>query len=435
LNHAEEVLLAHLGDVDSLDYLAREGFLHDTVLEIIPTELVRVLLLWALDYYYTNGRKVAPTGDAIKETWATELEQAEITLDVDTETDSIEWAVEWLRNNYASWRAQEFAKSFVTSVVKADPTSRVLVIQEGARDLYRMSQALVSRRQEIDAWEGMTESIRQHDLRAEDGHTEMGLTFGWPLFDKHTFGIHPGELAVVAAGSGVGKSWIMGHATLEEWERNRRTVLITLENDLPMTCDRLVCMKARVNYERWQRGEADEGDRQRVDLVMQKMEAIENRPIIIMPERGERTVISMVRKALAEGAQSIIIDQLSHIDPGRNIRERREQVSTIVRDLKALVNEGSEQLSCLLAHQVSREGKRNAAKSGRYVMEDLAETAEVERSADFVFTVYQSEEDRVLQQAILDTLKFRRGILKTWEMAYRLDIGDIAVRRELDRAA
>jgi len=435
LNHAEEVLLAHLGDVDSLDYLAREGFLHDSVLEIIPTQLVRTLLIWSLDYYYTNGRKVGPSAEAIKETWATELEQAEITLDMETETDSIEWAVEWLRNNYASWRAQEFAKSFVTNVVKADPTSRVLVIQEGSRDLYRMSQSLVSRKQEIDAWEGMQEAIRQHDLRAEHGHTEMGLTFGWPLFDKHTFGIHPGELAVIAAGSGVGKSWVMAHAALEEWERNRRTLFVTLENDLPMTSDRLVCMKARVNYEKWQRGEATEGDRQRVDLVMQKLEGIENRPIIVMPERGERTVISMVRKALAEGAQSIIIDQLSHIDPGRNIRERREQVSTIVRELKALVNEGSEQLSTLLAHQISREGKRNAAKTGRYVMEDLAETSEVERSADFLFTIYQSEEDRVLQQAVLDTLKFRRGTLKTWEMAYRLDIGDIAVRRELDRAA
>jgi hypothetical protein len=88
-----------------------------------------------------------------------------------------------------------------------------------------------------------------------------------------------------------------------------------------------------------------------------------------------------------------------------------------------------------MLHQINRDGKKEAAKTGRYTMEHMAESSEVERSADFVFTVYQSEEDRVLQQAILDTLKFRRGPLKTWELAYRLDIGDIDARRELDRAA
>lgn len=433
MNHAEEVLLAHLSDVDSLDILAREGFLHASVREVIPTELVRTLLEWALDYYYDNGRKVAPTGDAIRETWADELEQAEIKLDTDTETDSIEWSIEWLRNNYASWRSQEFAKSLVTSVVKANPTERVLAIQEGAQELYRLSQALVSRRQEMEGLEGFEESIRQHDVRKENGHVTMGLTFGWPLVDQHTFGIHPGEIAVVAAGSAVGKSWIAGHVTLQEWKSNRRTALFTLENDLPMTFDRLVCLAAHVSYEKWQRGEADEGDMQRVEFMRDKLKQYDKQPVILMPEPSESTVVAMVRKALAEGADSIVIDQLSHVNPGRNIRERREQISAIMRDLKGLVRDA--EIPCLLLHQINREGKKEVAKSGRYTMEHMAESAEVERSADFVFTLYQSEEDRVVQRAILDQLKYRRGPLKTWEMAYRLEIGDIAVRKELDRAA
>jgi replicative DNA helicase len=433
VNHAEEVLLAHLSDVDSLDILAREGFLHASVREAIPTELVRTLLEWALDYYYDNGRKVAPTGDAIRETWADELEQAEVKLDTDTETDSIEWSIEWLRNNYASWRSQEFAKSLVTTVVKASPNERVLAIQEGAQELYRLSQALVSRRQEMEGLEGFEESIRQHDVRKENGHVTMGLTFGWPLVDQHTFGIHPGEIAVVAAGSAVGKSWIAGHATLQEWKSNRRAALFTLENDLPMTFDRLVCLAAHVSYEKWQRGEATEGDMQRVEFMRDKLKQYDKQPVILMPEPSESTVVAMVRKALAEGADSIIIDQLSHVNPGRSIRERREQISVIMRDLKSLVRDA--EIPCLLLHQINREGKKEAVKSGRYTMEHMADSAEVERTADFVFTLYQSEEDRVVQRAVLDQLKYRRGPLKTWEMAYRLEIGDIAVRKELDRAA
>jgi replicative DNA helicase len=321
----------------------------------------------------------------------------------------------------------------VTKVVKADPTERVLTIQEGSQSLYRLSQSLVSRRQEMGGNDGYDEAVRQHKLRKEEGRVTMGLTFGWPLVDAHTFGIHPGEIAVIAAGSAVGKSWIAGHATLQEWRNNRRTAHFTLENDLPMSFDRLVCMAAHVNYEKWQRGETNEGDMQRVELHGEKLKQFTKEPIFLMPEEKESTVVAMVRKALAEGADSIVIDQLSHVNPGRNIRERREQISTIMRELKALVREAN--IPCLLLHQINREGKKEVVKSGRYTMEHMAESAEVERSADFVFTVYQSEEDRVLQQAIFDILKFRRGTLKTWEMAYRLDVGDIAVRRELDRAA
>jgi replicative DNA helicase len=402
-------------------------------LEIIPTELVRTLLVWALDQYYASNRTVAASGSAIKETWSTELEQAEITLDVDTETDSIEWAIEQLRINYATWRSQEFAKSFVTKVVKSDPTARLLAIQEGAQDLYRLSEALRSRRQEMNGLEGFEDAILRHQRRKEEGRVTMGLTFGWPLVDEHIFGVHPGEIAVVAAGSAVGKSWIGGRVTLNEWCNNRRTAHFTLENDLPMSFDRLVCMAARVNYETWQRGEGDEGDMQRVELQREKLKGYAKEPLFLMPSDREATVVAMVRKALAEGADSIVIDQLSHVTADRGIRERREQIAKIMRDLKGVVREA--QIPCLMLHQINRDGKKEAAKTGRYTMEHMAESSEVERSADFVFTVYQSEEDRVLQQAILDTLKFRRGPLKTWELAYRLDIGDIDARRELDRAA
>ena len=59
-----------------------------------------------------------------------------------------------------------------------------------------------------------------------------GITFGLPEVDQHTLGIHPGELCVIAATSGGGKSWFAGLIVLEEFRRGRRCILFTLENDV-----------------------------------------------------------------------------------------------------------------------------------------------------------------------------------------------------------
>ncbi len=68
MNHAEQVLLNHLTDPDSLDYLAQEGFSGEAARDIIKSEPVRYLLEWALIYFFENSRKVTPSLQAFPET-------------------------------------------------------------------------------------------------------------------------------------------------------------------------------------------------------------------------------------------------------------------------------------------------------------------------------------------------------------------------------
>lgn len=432
MNHAEGVLVTHLTDVDSLDYLAVEGFL-STSTEIIPTELIRKLVVWSLEYYFRNGRKVAPTKEAFKETWADQLEQSDVELGDDTETDSVEWAVEQLRTNYAQWRSQTFVKDFAMAVAKADPTDKVAAIQEGAHELYKLAQVLVTRKNEMDAAEGFEAALARYEALVASGDIVHGMTFGMTEIDNHTRGIHPGEIAVFAAGSGVGKTWFGGRTGWKEFKRGRRVVINTLEVDLPMTFDRLACIAARVDYEKWQTGTANEGDLLRVKLALEELKDSEHRPIVLMPEKGHRTVQSMVRKAIVLGADSLIVDQLSHVemDPKSRAIKRNDQVAEIMRDFAVAINDGHDQLPLLLLHQINREGKKESNRTGKYTMEHLGDSSEVERSASFVFTAYQSADARAVQQATFQTLKARRVPPKDWLVHWRLGIGDLRVIREL----
>ena len=437
MNHAERVLLSHLTDPDSLDILAREAFDTDGVQEINPTQLIRKITAWCLDQYFASARTVAPSKEAITETWAQQLEQAEIEIEDDTETDSISWAMDQLRAQYVAWKGQTFVTSFAKDVTTADPGDRVKVLQEKAYELYTLAQQVAPRRDEMELSTGLDAALRRYREREENGRKTMGMTFGMPMIDEHLFGIHPGEIAVLAAGSGVGKSWFGIKATLAEWDAGRKTALWTLENPLPTVFDRMACMKAKVDYERWQRGECNEGEMQRIEFWIEKIRESDHQPVVLHPRKGERNVVSMVRKSTVLGAKSLTIDQLSHVTPPKEARrhDRRQQISAIMYELQECLGEAQEPLSCLLLHQINREGKKESRSTGKYIMEHLAESSDIERAVDFILTVYQSEDDRVIGEAVLQTLKSRRVPPKSWRLAWRLGVGDIRVREEITDAA
>jgi hypothetical protein len=430
ITQAERALLSHLTTVDSLDILAAEGFLNDMVREVIPTEVISKIVAWTMRYYFSNGRKVAPSKEAILETWGDDLEKVEIVFDDSEETDSVEWAIEQLRASHATFQTQEFTRQFATSVYTSDPDTKVEAIQAGAQQLHRLAQTLVSRHREQNAADGFAEALERYEARASTERTVYGMTFGLPEIDQHIYGVHPGELAVFAAGSGVGKSWVGGKTTLNEWDQGRLAALFTLENDLAMTFDRLACMKARVSYAKWQTGEAKPDEVERVRMWADKLKNSDNAPIVLMPERGHRTVAAITRKAIVLGAQSLIVDQLSFVEHNPASRERQRWAlwGETIHDLKNEISEGRDKLPCLLLHQINRDGMRAAAKTGRHEMDHLAEAAEIERTADFVFALHQSRDQKVVGEAVWQTLKARRVVPQDWDLAFRLEVGDIRVR-------
>lgn len=433
MNHAEKVLYQHLSDVDSLDVLARERFSTAQVREVIPTEAGRALVAWALDYYFASGRTVAPTPDAITETWLVEMERADISLGDGTETDSVEWAIEQLRTHHAVWKSQEFVKGFASSIAKAAPTEKVGVVQQAAYSLYQLSQSLTSRREESDLATGIQMALEHYQQRADTDQVTEGLTFGMPLVDLHTQGIHSGEIAVFAAGSGVGKSWMALKTLLAEWKAGRQVVLFTLELSMLTCFDRLACMGAGVSYQRWQEGRANDDEIHRVTILIKSLEESPIKPIIVLPPSGERSMMAMVRQAQSYDAQSVIIDQFTFVDAieGSRARQRWESVGEKMHQLHELITGGAYRPAVLLMHQINREGVQAAQKTGKYEMWHLAEGSEMERTASWVFAVFQSRMDQIMHQARLQTLKTRRGAIKAWMMLWQLEFGAIDAKREI----
>ena len=88
-----------------------------------------------------------------------------------------------------------------------------------------------------------------------------------------------------------------------------------------------------------------------------------------------------------------------------------------------------------MAHQMNREGKKFAHTNGYYLMDHMSESSEVERTADWAFSIFASADRRAAQAFLLQTLASRRTPLKNWDVSWDPATGIMGVRAEepLDR--
>lgn len=430
-SHAEDVLLLGLTDTDSLEHLATIGLDPDC----IPTMEIRPVVGWALERFYESGNTRAPTRAALEQTWSQHLEDNSVELlDPDYDEDTIQWAIDALKSQYVHSTYQTFVRESATAMANALPDEKIQELAVQADELFRLSQKIQPRHMQAVGDRGVQDSLSRYMVREEEGHITKGMTLGLKEIDEHLYGIHDGELAVLAAGPKTGKSFGLIGAAINCWiNQEQNTTIFTLENSVEMTLDRLVCMATQVNARRYARGLCSPEELERIKIFVNEIApTLPGRLQVIMPEPGKRTMESMVRHAQMIGTRRLMIDQLTFVEHPNPQRLGRPQViGELMHDLKTLISTGPMPLPCLMAHQINREGVKAAIKTGFHAMSDMAEGSEVERTADIVMSLFQSHDDRVIGEATVQVLAMRRELLNAWKVTWQPANGLMAVRHEV----
>lgn len=428
----ETCFLQHLTDIDSVAFIVAEGVHED----ILPSPEAKEVYRYAIDYYFDSGKTRAVTPGALQ-TYEVKygsslldlLESIEVDITEDPEL-SIADVIEKLKGRYIVAQSYAFVSHFGKAVTEVSTQDRLKVVTESAAELMVLISRLTPRRTQMDARQGVEERVKAYHERTKGSTSTEGLGLGLADIDAHTLRVHPGEVMIFGAFSKVGKSMWSIMSALGEWRRERDTALFTLENPMEMTLDRICCAAVAVDSERWQKGECSSIEVDNVEKFRDLFLASKNTIHVIHSPKGQRSVEFMLRQSQALDVDSVIIDQISHIehpDPGR--KPRWELVRDIMQDLHVLA--GSAELPVLAFHQISRDGKREADKRGFHVMEDFAESSEVERSADFAVMQFQSREMRAVNQALLQLVGARRCDLRKWMIDWYPGMGHARVKGQV----
>lgn len=431
-NVAEDTLFACLTEVDELEAIAQIGILP----EAIPTEGMRPVVAWAIDYFYESGMRRAPSRAALLDSWGRKIEDAGVKLlDEQEEHNNSEWAIEQLKANYVAWKFQEFLKDNVRKMADAPEIHRRVVIEEALVQLGNLAMGLRDGTNQKEGTAGFVEALADYTRREEESKIYRGMTFGLKEIDDHTYGIHDGELAVIGAGSKVGKSLFTALVVLNEWRLERKVVLFTMENSVEMTYNRLVCIQLGIDPQRWEEGECTDDEKNRiVTFIEVKLPQLKDKLVVIQPQESERTAQSLVRTARSLGAESLVIDQLTFMEPSDVRLQGHQAVKNILHTLKSEITQGRYKIPCLLIHQFSREGIKQLERSSRIEAWMFADGSEVERTADWAFGLHSSEDDKAMGCMDFQTIFARRRKSKSWKLLWRPFHKNVKVMQEISEA-
>lgn len=241
------------------------------------------------------------------------------------------------------------------------------------------------------AHEIVSEAMIAIDRRMSGERDDRGIGTGIWSLDRMTGGMRPGELIVLAARPGMGKTALaLNIAEIVAVIRRLPTLFVSLEMSDDELMQRLFASISGVRAARIRKAILSDEELSLVTWAGQ--EVIKDAPLVV-DARASLTIgkIASAARRLAarpQGLRFIVIDYIQLIEPTNRREPRHEQVSAISRELKQLAKSLGVPILCLaqLNRQVESRNDRRPRKS------DLRESGSIEQDADVVLLVHREAE-------------------------------------------
>ncbi len=252
----------------------------------------------------------------------------------------------------------------------------------------------------------------------------IGVPSGFKDLDQETMGWHAGQLIIIAARPGMGKTSFMLNTALSSALHSQTSVaFFSMEMSKSELTMRLLSMEARVDANRlknasrlqendWKHLQRAAGSMQNAQLFLDDTPALN---ILEIKSRSRRIQSQF-------GLGLVVVDYLQ-LMRGLGMRfgssSREQEIAEISRGLKAMAKELH--VPVIAASQLSREVERREKKKPQ--LSDLRESGAIEQDADIVLFIHRDKDNPELQnEAELIIGKHRSGntgeIKLSWQGQY-----------------
>ena len=227
------------------------------------------------------------------------------------------------------------------------------------------------------------------EIEALDQHGQMsGVPTGFIDLDHLTNGLHPGQMIIIAARPGMGKSTLgldfaraasIKHGlcsvffSLEMTKSEIVMRLLAAESGVPMSAIR----KGEMNEEYWSRISSKTAQVSRAPLY------IDDSPNLTMMEIRSKARRLKQRMDL----KLIVIDYMQLMTSGKKVESRQLEVSEFSRQIKLLAKEL--ELPVVALSQLNRGPESRTDK--KPMLSDLRESGSLEQDADVVILLHRED--------------------------------------------
>ncbi len=301
----------------------------------------------------------------------------------------------------------DYAERNILNVVKARQTSEFVPIHEVLRRARERVEELAKNKSDI-----------------------TGIRTGFYDLDKATAGLHGGELIILAARPGMGKTaFALNIATNAAFSTDKAIAIFNLEMSAEMLVNRMIASVGGIDSYKLNTGKLEHNDWKRYNEAMSKLGAtniyIEDNASITAPE-----IKAKCRKlsSLEHGLGLVVIDYLQLVTTGSNrIESRQVEVSEISRSLKTMALELDVPVIALA--QLSRSVDKRENKEPALV--DLRESGSLEQDADIVLFLnrkdyYEAKTEKKETIVPIDVIiaKHRKGSTGLYRLLFELNMSN-----------
>ncbi|MBR6798155.1 MAG: replicative DNA helicase [Opitutales bacterium] len=344
----------------------------------------------------------------------------ELTARIETTAHAIHW-IEIVREKYFRRKLISTGRQTVEDAYTYSDTIESLLNKveknflEIANDRVQESAQLIG-----DPNGPLDNALAMISRMAQSKGAITGIPTGFKRLDQMTFGLHPGQMIVIAARPGMGKTSIALNfieAALFDQTKRGNVGLNVLMFSLEMTAQdlqlRLLASHSRVKLREVQRGFAKADEHKK---LAQAARDFKSRKLYI-DDVGGQTIMEMRAKARRLHARVkldlIVIDYLQLINGTDNSVSREQQIAEASRSIKAMAKEFGIPIIALAQLNRKSEDENRAPR-----VSDLRESGSIEQDADVVMLIDKArgkketeEEARIagLYQRTLIIAKQRNG--------------------------
>ena len=263
---------------------------------------------------------------------------------------------------------------------------------------------------------------------AKNKRSITGLETGFPDFDKITTGLQGGEMIILAARPGMGKTALaLNMASYATMHTKKAVAIFNLEMSADMLINRMIASIGQIDSYKLQTGNMQEKDWKRYNEAMSQLA---DTNIYIEDNAGvtsQEIRAKCRRLANSEtGLGLVVIDYLQLVSSGsRRVESRQVEVSEISRALKTMALELD--VPVIALSQLSRSAEKR--ESNQPMLADLRESGSLEQDADMVLFInrkdyYEKAKDfnQKIVPAELIIAKHRKGGLGTVNLLFELNM-------------
>ncbi|SDC81248.1 replicative DNA helicase [Actinokineospora iranica] len=259
------------------------------------------------------------------------------------------------------------------------------------------------------------------DAIASRGGNSLGIPTGFADLDEVTNGLHPGQMIIVAARPGVGKSTLgLDFARSCSIKHGMTSVIFSLEMSRTEIVMRMLSAEARIRLGDMRGGRMSDDDWTR---LARRMSEISEAPMFV-DDSPNMTMMEIRAKARRlkqrHDLKLVVVDYLQLMTSGKRVESRQQEVSEFSRQLKLLAKEI--EVPVIAISQLNRGPEQRTDK--RPMLSDLRESGSLEQDADMVLLINRPDawerDDPRAGEADLILAKHRAGPTATVVVAHQL---------------